>query len=96
MGFDQSRRRAAALATNERLGLPRFPNDGTFKIGHDITIKHENDTKHDNHRGTVVGTTRSYVHVQLLSHNMDREVVRKRNDKVVRDEESPYYTNEDY
>ena len=30
MGFEQSRRRAAALATNERLGLPRVRNDGKF------------------------------------------------------------------
>ena len=95
MGFELSRRRAAALATNERLGLARVQNDGKFRIGQDVKIHHEQDTKYDKHHGTVVGTTRSYVYVQILLHAADGEVVRKRNDKVVRDTESPYYTNED-
>ena len=95
MGFELSRQRAAAFATNERLGLPRLPNAGKFRIGQDVKINHKQDTAHDKHHGTVVGTTRSYVDVQLLLHGGCREVVRKRNDKVVQDTESPYYTNEE-
>ena len=90
MGFEQSRLRAAALATNKRLGLPHVHNNRRFAIGHHVKIKHENDAEYNNHCRTVVGTTRSYVHIQLLSHDTSRKILRKRNDKVIRDEDSPY------
>ena len=95
MGFKRSNVDASALAANQSLSLPCVQNYGTFAIGDHARIHHDKDTKHGNFCGTIVGTTRSYVYIQLVSCGVPREVVRKRNDKVIWDVDSPWMMSED-
>ena len=88
IGYERSRRKACAFATNKINRLPNKTNKKNFTIGDEVIVNHANDKEHHGREGTVVGTTWEYVHLKLYASRAPRPVIRKHNDSVRMDDPS--------
>ena len=82
MGYETSRRKACAFATNKIHRLPSKTNKKEYTVGDEVIVHHANDKEHHGRHGTVVGTTAAYVHLQMYSSRVPHPVIRKHNDSI--------------
>ena len=82
MGYKKSWGQVCALATNKMRGLPQKRNIKNYEVRECVQVDHPNDKSHHGDRGTMVGMTADYVHIELYLSCVPHEVICKHNESI--------------